>query len=53
MTYTPDMQKSVIHNIAAASSLSVHPVYRQLSEVMSTVRRNYITNCLANTDLQT
>ena len=29
MIYTHAMQESVIHHIAAANSLSVHPVYHQ------------------------
>ena len=35
MIYTYAMQESDIHHNAAANSLSLHPVYHQLSEVVS------------------
>ena len=44
MIYTHAMRESFIHHIAAANSLSVHPVYISLSEVMSNVRKNTSRN---------
>ena len=53
MIYAHAMQESIIHRIAPANSLSVHPVYLHFILGHVKVWRNYITKCLSYTKLRT